>query len=263
MNYLDARASGNSLITTGKVRHCMELISICYRFMAADGSKHIFDLLINAENLELQTKPREYLPDWTILNFHQCPHCTLALETHPHCPLALNLVEIVENFEGLVSYDEIHLDVITQERRISQKTTMQRGISSLMGLVIATSGCPHTAFFKPMARFHLPLSTVEETIYRATSTYLLAQYFMKKEGYNADLELIGLTEFYNNIQTINTFIADRLRDATKTDSSLNAIILLDAYAKALPYVIEKSLEEIRYAFAPYLSKMQSGYTEEV
>jgi hypothetical protein len=33
---------------------------------------------------------------------------------------------------------------------------------------------------KPMARFHLPLASEEETIYRATTMYLLAQYFLRE-----------------------------------------------------------------------------------
>jgi hypothetical protein len=123
-----------------------------------------------------------------------------------------------------------------------------------MGLVMATSGCPHTAFFKPMARFHLPLASEEETVYRATSMYLLAQYFLKKEGQNADLELKGLREIYHNMHTVNTAIAERLRGASETDSTVNAIVLLDMYALTLPYVIDESLEEIRHLFRPFLMK---------
>ena len=29
---------------------------------------------------------------------------------------------------------------------------------------------------KPMVRFHLPFATVEETVFRSVSTYLLSQY---------------------------------------------------------------------------------------
>ena len=122
-----------------------------------------------------------------------------------------------------------------------------------MGIVIATSGCPHTVFLKPMARFHLPFATEEETLYRATSMYLLAQYFLQREGKKGDFELQGLREIYDNIQLVNTAIAKRLRAACKTDASVNAIICLDMYAKAIPYVIEESLEEIRYLFTPYLT----------
>jgi hypothetical protein len=160
----------------------------------------------------------------------------------------------VEPFDRLLSYDKIHVDVITEERSISQDTTAEQGIGSLMGLVIATCGCPHTAFFKPMARFHLPLASEDETIYRAASMYLLAQYFLKKEGHDADLELKGLMKIYDNIQIINASIAKRLRAATEKDSSLNAIVLLDMYAKTLSYAIEESLEEVRYLFSPFFIK---------
>jgi hypothetical protein len=124
----------------------------------------------------------------------------------------------------------------------------------MMGLVIATSGCPRTAFFKPMARFHLPLASKEETIFRATSMYLLAQYFLKKDGHFADLELKGLRRIYDNMQIINRATVERLRAATKTDSSINAIVILDNYAKSMPFAIEKSLEDIRYLFSSFLTK---------
>ena len=163
------------------------------------------------------------------------------------------MINIVNRFEDLISYDEIRVDVITAERIISQITTAQIGISSMLGLVIATSGCPHAAFFRPMARFHLPLASKEETIFRATSMFLLAQYFLKKAGRTADLELEGLTRIYDNMQIINMAIVERLRAATKTDSSINAIVILDNHAKSLPYAIEKSLADIRYLFAPFLT----------
>lgn len=122
-----------------------------------------------------------------------------------------------------------------------------------MGLVIASSGCPHTAFFKPMARFHLSLSNGEETAYRVTSMYLLSQYFMKKEGKQADFSLQGLTQLYENVQQVNCAIAERLRAASEADSVLNAIVILDTYAQTVPYMIEDSLDNIRYLFFPYLT----------
>ena len=102
--------------------------------------------------------------------------------------MAANIVNIVEPFDRLLSYDEVHVDVTTEERMISLETTAEEGISSLMGLVIATCGCPHTAFLKPMARFHLPLASKEETIFRAASMYLLAQYYVNKNCQTADFE---------------------------------------------------------------------------
>lgn len=232
----------------------MENVAIRYCFTLSNGSQEVYDLELDGQNLELVGNIPESLPSWTDLDFHECPHCPLPIDTHPHCPLAVRLVSIVEPFDRLLSYDKIHVDVITEERSISQDTTAEQGIGSLMGLVIATCGCPHTAFFKPMARFHLPLASEDETIYRAASMYLLAQYFLKKEGHDADLELKGLMKIYDNIQVVNSSIAKRLRAATEKDSSLNAIVLLDMYAKTLSYAIEESLEEVRYLFSPFFIK---------
>ncbi len=230
----------------------MKNVAIRYCFTLNDGSQQVYDMELDGQSLELVGSVPENLPSWTKLDFHECPHCPLPIDTHPHCPLAVRLVEIVVPFDSLLSYDKVHMDVITKERSISQDTTAEEGIGSLMGLVIAASGCPHTAFFGPMARFHLPLASEDETTYRAASMYLMAQYFLKKEGHEADFDLKGLTEIYRNIQVVNAYVVKRLRTATKKDSSLNAIVLLDMYAKTLSYAIEESLEGLRYLFSPFL-----------
>ena len=213
--------------------------------------QEVFTLKLDPETLELVYRSQNELPSWTKLDFCQCPNCPLTTDIRSHCPAAVVLADIVQRFDGILSYHKIHLDVTMKERSISQETTAQKGISALMGLVMAASGCPHTAFFKPMARFHLPLANEEETIYRATSMYLLAQYFLKNEGRSADLELDGLKKIYRDMQIVNTGIAKRLRAWTEADSSLNAIVLLDLYARAMPLVIEDSLKEIRYLFSPF------------
>ena len=232
----------------------MNTIEIQYCFRFPDNSKEDFKLELHPHKIELTGNIPEFLPKWARLDFHQCPHCPLDVASDPYCPLASNIVNIVKRFDGLVSYDRIRVDVITAERKISQLTTVQKGISSLMGLVIAASGCPHTAFFKAMGRFHLPLASNEETIFRATSMYLLAQYFLKMDGRQADLELSGLTKIYRNIQIVNVAIARRLRSTSMSDSLINAIVILDNFAKNLPFAIEKSLEDLRHLFLPFINQ---------
>lgn len=224
-----------------------------YRFRLQDNSEELFTIRLDPQTLEALPDPAAAtLPDWTALSFAQCASCPLSAASSPHCPAAANLAPIVQQGEKLVSIDQVRLQVTTAERITLQKTTAQRALCALMGLVIATSGCPHTAFFKPMARFHLPLANEEETMFRATATYMLAQYFVKKEGGQADFNLEELTNLYRTMQEVNLAMAKRVRSASKTDSSVNAIVLLDMYAKALPYVIKQSLEELRYMFEPFL-----------
>jgi hypothetical protein len=231
----------------------MQTISVRYCFVYKKGREEVFDLTIDAHDLILLTDIPEPLPVWTELGFHQCPHCTLKTAEHLRCPLAAHLVDVVRCCKDWVSYDMIQLTVITQERTVSQKTTAQRAISSLIGLISATSGCPHTVFLRPMARYHLPLATEDETIYRATSMYLLAQYFIKKQDYDADVEFAEFKELYKKIEIVNQNIAIRLKAASDTDSTVNAIILLDLYAKTVPFVIDESLEEIRPLFKYFIA----------
>ena len=84
-----------------------------------------------------------------------------------------------------------------------------------------------------------------------------AKYFVRTGGREADFNLEKLRNLYRTIQEVNQAMATRVRSGSKTDSSVNAIVLLDMYAKALPYVIKQSLEELRYLFEPFLKTLDS------
>lgn len=228
----------------------MKTITIRYRISSPDFSE-LFEMTLDAQRIELiHTQAPDY-PFWVNLDYHQCPNCPLDSGDTPFCPLTVNLFHIATCFEHALSYDEILLEVMTAERVVTQNTTIQRALCSLAGLAIAASACPHTQFFKPMARFHLPLATAEETIYRTTSMYMLAQYLQHKAGKAVDFEFNGLKSIYRNIERINSAVSERLRAASKTDCVVNGVILLDMFAKALPFAVEESLAEIRHLFQPY------------
>jgi hypothetical protein len=230
--------------------------NIRYSFRLPDGTREVFDFDLDTQKLELMGDPTVVFPPWTRLTFEQCSNCPLTPETHPLCPLAATIAPIVNRFDGILSYDTLHLVVETAERRVSQQTTAQRAIGSLMGLVIATSGCPHTAFFKPMARYHLPLASREETVFRATGAYFLAQYFLAREGKGGSLDIGGLQAIYQRMQVVNAAILRRVRSATETDSSVNAIVVLDIFARTLDMVVHEMLDKIRYLFEPYFRDPQ-------
>ena len=229
----------------------MEIISFRYIFDLPEGRQVQMDIHLDSQRLNIINNCPDVLPEWVALDFYKCAHCPLSATTHKHCPLAANLVNIINHLDTLHSYQQIRIKVIMENRTITQNTTIQKGLSSLMGLVIATSGCPHTTFFKSMARFHLPLADEDETICRVTSMYLLTQYFLMNEGKPADFVLKGLMELYDNMHIINTTIAKRLRAASKTDSAVNAIVLLDIFTSVLPLSIETCLQDIRHLFNFY------------
>jgi hypothetical protein len=231
----------------------MEILEISYCFILDDQRREVFDLQLDARSLELINKGSQDFPFWTDLEYHQCPHCPLNKESVPHCPVATALASVIERFENVFSYDEVDLEVITSQRHVTQHTTAQRALGSFIGLLFATSGCPHTDYFKPMARFHLPLASLEDTMFRVTSMYLMAQYFRHKEGEECEFELTGLAEIFDNMHQLNIMVTERIRSATQTDSSINAVIQLDSILGLMPYISEEKMAEIRHLFAAYLS----------
>lgn len=216
---------------------------------------------LDPRTLKLLNLSDEELPDWTLLDYQKCPHCPLSSSDVAHCPAAVSLIDLVRRFDNIISHEKIDLEVVTDERKVYERTTAQHGISSLLGLLLSTSGCPHTAYFKPMARFHLPLASQEDTLFRATGMYLLAQYFLKNEGKEVDCELDGLTRIYQNIHQLNITLAKRLRAASNTDSSINAVIVLDVFTYTLPTVINDQLESIRPLFLSYLTEKVIGMSD--
>lgn len=241
----------------------MKSLDIKYCFHFGDNRIESFALQLSLRSLEqLHASPVE-LPEWTRLDYQKCPHCPLDSREHPHCPAAASLTDLVKAFAHVVSHEPINLEVITADRKIYERTTAQRGIGSLLGLLLSTSGCPHTAYFKPMARFHLPLASPEETVFRATAMYLLAQYFLRNDGRKVDYDLLGLTKIYQNLHKLNISLARRLRAATSKDSSINAVIVLDVFTHTLPTVINEQLESIRPLFASYLAADVGGDHEAI
>jgi len=112
----------------------------------------------------LQITPQSDPPIWTALDFKQCPNCPLSKTEFPYGPIARNLAPLLKQCASLVSYETLTLEVISKERTIRGKTSIQRALSSLIGLIMATSPCPITKNLKPMAHFHLPLANEEETV---------------------------------------------------------------------------------------------------
>ena len=129
---------------------------------------------------------------------------------------------------------------------------MQSGLSSILGIIMVTSGCPTLDYLRPMVGTHLPFASIDESIYRAMSMYLLAQFTRAKNGLEPDWTLKGLSKIYAEIDNINISIVKRLRAATEEDASLNAVVILDSFAKLVPMSINGSFGGMEDLFWPYL-----------
>lgn len=218
-----------------------------YRLRGPEGFAHELSVVIDGETLSC-VEPAPVDCAWTRLACHRCPNCPLDDAT-PLCPFAARIAPAVGPLAQLLSHDSVELEADCGNRRVVGTTTAQAAASSLIGLIGAVSGCPRTAFLKPMAWFHLPLANEEETVFRATATWLLAQYFAKEAGRTPDWELAGLKRRYEDLHKVNVAMAERLRQAGEKDASVNAVIRLDMFAKAVPWSIDDLLDELRPLFA--------------
>lgn len=230
----------------------MKQLTIRYTLHFPGQPSAHFVVRVDAQTLDPLDALPDALPAWTRLEFHQCAHCPLTPATHRWCPVAARLVPLVDYCASMPSYAAVRVEVATPERTVLHDTTAQQAVSSLMGLLMAVSGCPHTAYFKPMARYHLPLASPEETVYRAAAMYQLAQYFIHRSRGSADLEMRGLRLLYTNLEQLNVQMAARLRAATTEDAAVNALVMLDVFAKQAHVELEAQLRQLAGVFRPYL-----------
>ncbi len=183
-------------------------------------------------------------PQWCELDYKKCANCPLESSSQPYCPLALRLIPFVE-MNSCVSYDQVNCKVSIDEKTIQKHTTAQEAFSSLIGLVMATSGCPHTSFFKTMAWFHQPFSSEHETIMRACSHFLLAKHLENKDSSAGNDLFAELKTIYEEIHQINIQTSKRIQRDSLGDSALNAIVLLDIFTSDFAQALEEDLSTLK------------------
>lgn len=225
-------------------------LNVLYHLTFEDGEPLECAFSVGAE------KCLETAPDWARLDFHQCSNCPLDSATVTWCPFALALAEPVALLAQRNSYDPVQVTVRWRDRTLVQATSLQRVLSVLIGLLGATSGCPRTRLLEPMAHFHQPFSQSDETLFRMLGSYLIGQLLRAREGLSTDFELQGLAESYAQLRLTNRGLAERLRHASKTDQSVNGLILLDILAAETLDMLGDLDETLRPIFAAYLPAKQ-------
>jgi len=228
-----------------------EPLRICYRFDLPDGSTRTLEFAFDPVDFRMQKAAPADPPFWTELGFSRCANCPLDQRENPHCPAALQMASAVEQLKALVSFDTVAVTVMQAERTVHAETTAQQAMSSVLGLIMATAGCPWTDHLRPMARFHLPFASEVETVYRSICMFLLA-----REMIDADEPrgFAALEDLYRNLHVVNRDMSRRLGAATRTDPARNAMALLDSYTTLLPAALECSLDELKPLFDAWQTK---------
>lgn len=224
---------------------------IRYQFEFKDGQQKCFDIQLDPSTLAVIPMELSEKPAWTELSYNQCSNCPLG-EDVQYCPVALNLSSFVRIFEDSASYEEAHVTVTTKERTYSKQTTLQKGLSGMLGIYMVTSNCPIMDQLRPMVRFHLPFATPIESVYRTISMYLVGQLLVNKERREADWSLEGLRDMYKDIALVNKGMSKRIAAASRKDANINALVILSSLGDSVPYVVDSGLEDLKPIFDVYL-----------
>jgi hypothetical protein len=222
------------------------IMFIEYTFTLDDGK--VLQYKIDFDRSRGHFLDKNLYPNWTQLDFHQCPNCPLNLDTDSHCPVAIDAHEIVLGFKEIFSCKEVDIHVITPEREYFKRADAQTGLRALIGFVMASSACPLLFHMRGMAYYHLPFASLDETVYRVTSSYLLQQYYVYQKEGNIDLEFEGLKKHFKEMQTLNYHFLERIRAACDADSNLNVLATLFTISSMLSLSLERHLKEIEYLF---------------
>ncbi|MCJ8313719.1 MAG: hypothetical protein HRU38_15780 [Saccharospirillaceae bacterium] len=223
-------------------------MSIEYRFKFNDLNQedlsYEVDVKKNGNEHLRVTQPAK----WTKLENEQCVNCPYKVGEVSHCPAALDIEKIVNDFSQLPGYKKIDIEVITKERTVSKHTGVEQGLRSLLGLVMANSSCPILKKLKPMTYTHLPFASQNEFIIRSVESYLMRQYFLNQENSSGDWELTELIELNKQLQLVNQAIWQRIHVACQNDSNLKALLNFFTLSSSVTNSLESQLQNIKPFF---------------
>ena len=219
-----------------------------YRINMEDGQQTQIRIVLDPKTLTMIPFSSGPYPDWTALAYNQCKCCPLSVATQAVCPIAVNISDLVDRFKNILSHKNCLVVCETVDRTYSKKTSAMEGLTSVFGIIMATSDCPVMNFLKPMARFHLPFSSVEETTARSTSLFLLGQYFEYKKGRVQSFNFNQLENNYAKVQHVNEGLLSRIRSLGQRDADKNAIITLHSLSQFLSIEMDFSLNTIAHLF---------------
>src|SRR2546427_12597800 len=107
-------------------------IRYLYKFRFANGTEKDFEVLLDAQTLELVSQHRTPNPAWTKLDYFQCENCPLGKEVE-YCPVAVQLSRLVESVKDGVPAETTNVTEPTAERDFARHTLHHKGLTPVDG----------------------------------------------------------------------------------------------------------------------------------
>lgn len=223
---------------------------ITYNLILKNGKEYAFEVDIDRPDHTEKTN-NEIHAFWTKLDYHQCSNCPLQILSHTHCPVALDIEEIARKFEDIASIEQANVWVHSKNRSYFKNCDVQEALKSLFGLSMASGCCPILSRLKPLVYFHLPFASQDETLHHLVGMYLIKQYLIHREGKtDPDWDLKGIEKLYEELETVNVHLMERLRNASKKDANANAFYIF----VTLTSLIVMNIKTMLGVFEPIVRK---------
>jgi len=216
-------------------------MNINYNFKFQDGRNIGFR--VTGESVKPPSD--EPMPAWVRLEHCQCSSCPLKKGEVTWCPAATEILPVVEAFKAEDAYQKVDVTVTDERRSYFKQTTLEESLRSLLGVKMATSGCPILAELKPMALHHLPFANSDEFVMRSVGHYLLQQLFAKRNQQEPDWELVGLVQRNQKLQLVNQALWQRIHAVCKGDSNLKALLNFFSMASSVSVSLESQLRKLQ------------------
>ncbi|MEC7120537.1 MAG: hypothetical protein VXW65_11640 [Pseudomonadota bacterium] len=217
-----------------------------YFFNFDDGKQLHFQVDLDRQ-LEPVKKPTN-APTWTKLGNNQCANCPLSPTVFSHCPAAIDLDQVISKLPKIPARTKLNITVVTPEREYMKRVMLEEGVRALMGLIMATSACPVLSTYRPNARHHLPFASLEESVLRSASLYLMKQYFIAQEGGQPDWELRGLIKANEELQLVNHAFWQRTMSAFQSDANSKALLSFFTLSSNMSASLPNQLNRMKLVF---------------
>lgn len=218
-------------------------MNISYNFRFPDKREIAFN--VSTSTLAIPVVEDTPLPSWVRLSHCQCSNCPLQPGDSANCPAAVQILPVVEAFQAEDAYQKLDVTVTDERRSYFKHTTLEEALRSLLGLKMATSGCPVLSELKPMAQDHLPFANSDEFVMRSVGYYLLQQLFSRRNQQDPDWELTGLVERNKRLQLVNQALWQRIHAVCQGDSNLKALLNFFSMASSVSVSLESQLRKLQ------------------
>ena len=84
-------------------------MAIEYRITLDDN--HQFSYRIELDRV-YEAQAAQSAPAWTRLEYQQCSNCPLSKDNFSHCPAAVDLHRVIEDFQGLPAFKKVSVWII-------------------------------------------------------------------------------------------------------------------------------------------------------